>query len=128
MREDKVLYWSRAPGKTVDKNTGEEIHPQDKFYSIQDWYAGLIELIFDNSSLSQDYLTARKEIVLIFKHSNMYFPPSKKEKKRNPSLEGFLIHNEVKKLILQVSRAENYIEIISNSTFELTTVNILDMG
>jgi hypothetical protein len=80
-------YWSRAPGKLVNKHTGAEIMQSSAlspgpmaFVNQQDWYQTLVEVITDVSNViykktlrgSANFIVTSPDICTIFEHMSTY--------------------------------------------------------
>jgi hypothetical protein len=81
------LYWSRAPGKLVNKHTGAEVTMASSlspgpmvFADIQHWYQGLLETISDAANQimkktlrgSGNFIVTSPEVCTILEHLNSY--------------------------------------------------------
>jgi hypothetical protein len=81
------LYWSRAPGKMVNKYTGAEITMTSTlspgpmvFTDIQHWYQGLLETITDCANQihkktlrgSGNFIVTSPEVCTVLEHLNAY--------------------------------------------------------
>lgn len=123
MSADKEFYWTRLPGKIIDKHTGKEIESDNGCVNIGDWYKTLIDLIFDNSSPGQDYMTVGKQFIMPIIHcSKDFLPFSESRESRSDGLAGCLIRDGLKKQVFVTSEEGTTIEIISASTLEVTRI------
>jgi len=83
------LYWSRAPGKFVNKLTGVEVprntslRPGPQFTgTVRDWYETLVETIIDAANIihrktlrgSANFIVIGPDVATIFESSVMYKP------------------------------------------------------
>lgn len=81
------LYWSRAPGKLVNKSTGTEVLQTNAFspgpmafVNIQDWYQTLLETITDASNTiykktlrgSGNFIVTSPDVCTILEHLTTY--------------------------------------------------------
>lgn len=81
------LYWSRAPGKMVDMNTGREIMQSGAlspgpmaFVNVQDWYQTLVETISHASNMiykktlrgAGNFIVTSPEVCTILEHLVSY--------------------------------------------------------
>ena len=86
------FFWSRAPGKFVNKVTGSEVarnsslRPGPQFTgTVRDWYETLIETIIDAANTihrktlrgSANFLVCSPEVATIFEASVLYKPTIK---------------------------------------------------
>ena len=83
------LFWSRAPGKFVNKLTGDEIarnstlRPGPQFTgTVRDWYETLVETVIDAANIihrktlrgSANFIVIGPDVATIFESSVMYKP------------------------------------------------------
>jgi len=83
------LYWSRAPGKFVNKLTGGEVARTDTTFpgpaftgTVRDWYETLVETIIDAANIihrktlrgSANFIVIGPDVATIFESSVMYKP------------------------------------------------------
>ena len=83
------LYWSRAPGKFVNKLTGVEVprntslRPGPQFTgTVRDWYETLVETIIDAANIihrktlrgSANFIVIGPDVATVFESSIMYKP------------------------------------------------------
>ncbi len=121
---NKEFYWTRLPGKIIDKHTGKEIETDNvEHVVIGDWYETLIDLIYEVSSPEQNYMTVGSPYIMsILSNTKEYVALSMKHPQ---ILLGRLIRDGLKKDIYALPEKEpvkNSIKIMSAITSDVTEI------
>jgi hypothetical protein len=132
----QTIYWSRSPGKLVNKYSGVEIKTlKENEYDVLDWYNTLSESITDcvnnfykqklsNPNYNKDewcYFVTSKKILSILEYCYVYRPLLDEQEE----FVGTVYHSSVG--IKIIPSKENTIDLLSTLTDELVgKIIILD--
>lgn len=92
---ENTFFWSRAPGKLVDRKTGQELElktnvSEPQFITIREWYETLVETIIDaHGTLFKRHLQAPSvlevgpDVLTILEHTMGYEANCKRDQNGN---------------------------------------------
>lgn len=120
----KTIYWSRQPGKFVNKRTGEEIvsqylgTPMMFGGTTQEWWETLGSVIYDAIENKDCKITVSSDIVTILQHTSYYKPVNSEE------YCGLLFNEQIP---VYVDKLQNHDEAFVISGKIIVVIKVLDM-